>query len=224
MFGPNKHQKHRRKAGRKHERQSTPHGRCRIGSHPVTNLTARQRLNLSLVASADGRWRDGKRNLEAEIRREIKERTQYLVDDRSDAVLVAHESGVPKTQISLLGLHTKNTKAVNEAIRHAAKRAADIHRASPFSRGRDQDEVVITLTGALLAEACADHGWTADEATELGAHTATFAVTRPGNGGEPVLVAVTKSFVLISDKAHPVVAWGRAHADEALSWWNGVAA
>lgn len=97
----------------------------------MTKLSPAQELELSLAAAADNRYRDGKRALEPEVRREIRERSEYLRKARNDAALAAHESGIPKTQIALLGLHTSNTRTALEAIDEAASRRDALAAADP---------------------------------------------------------------------------------------------
>jgi hypothetical protein len=189
----------------------------------MTKLSAQQDLKLNLVSSADQRWRDAKKTLEVDVRREIKERSRFLLDARNEAVLIAYESGIPKTQIALRGLHTQRTAGVAEALVHARTRKAALvsHR---FSRGDSENEFTITLTGTTLNDACRDHSWSVSDAIDASVDSATFRVADPLQNGEVVLAAVTSSFLPGFEKPHPVVAWGRAHADEALAWWKEAAA
>lgn len=190
----------------------------------MTPLTDRQKLNLTLVNSADQRWRDARRNLEEQVRQEVKERSRYLLDTRNDAALLAHESGIPVTQIAQKGLGTKNTKAARDAIAYATYRrsARTTSEVAPsrYSRGEQEGDLVVTLTGTELFEACRDQFCSVDKALAAGADTALFRVVVPETGSSEVLVAATESFVPELEKPHPVVAWGRAHTSEALAWWR----
>lgn len=51
-----------------------------------------------------------------------------------------------------------------------------------------------------------------------------FRVVDPPGSSGVAIVAQTPSFVTERGKLHPVVAWGRENADEALTWWKEVAA
>lgn len=194
----------------------------------MTNLTAQQKLNLTLVRSADERWRDARRNLEEQVREEVKERSRYLLDARNEATLLAHESGISVTQIAQVGLGTKNTKAARDALAYAtyARSARTTSEVAPsrYSRGEEVGDLVITLTGTELFEACRDQFCSVDKARAAGVDTALFRVVAPETGGDVVLVAATESFVAELERPHPVVAWGRAHASEALAWWRESAA
>jgi hypothetical protein len=187
----------------------------------MTKLNEKQSLNLALVSSADTRWRDAKRGTEAEVRREIRERTQHLLDERNEATLIAHSSGVPKVQIAQIGLGVKNTISVTDAIVAARARRfiGQSVTAQQFARGEAEGEIVVSLAGADLNEACALHDWRVDEALAAGVTNATFRATVSGKGSQLVLTAATPSFVDESGKPHPVVAWGRAHSAEILQWW-----
>jgi len=191
----------------------------------MTKIDARQQMYVKLAAAADTRWRDAKFNLEAEVRAEVKSRSQHLLEARADAVLLAHEAGCPKVRIAVSALHTRNVEAVRTALADARERRRLQYEASPphFARGQVDGEVVVSISGAELAEACAETRWTVDEAIRAGVTTARFRVVKAAEGAAPVLIAVTESFIPDYDKQHPTVRWGRAHAVEGLEWWQEAA-
>lgn len=192
----------------------------------MTKIDARQQMYVKLAAAADTRWRDAKFNLEAEIRAEMRARSQHLLEARNDAVLLAHEAGCPKVRLAVSALHTRNVEAVRHALADARERRRLQREASPprFARGQADGEVIVSISGAEFAEACVETGWTVDEAIRAGVTTARFRVVNAAEGPAPALVAITKSFLPDYDKQHPTVRWGRAHSAEGLAWWKGVAA
>lgn len=182
----------------------------------MTRLTERQQLDLAVVAAADQRWRDAKRTIETEVRREIDLRTQHLLEARNDAALIARENGTPGSQIAYVGLHTKSTVAAREGIAEARERRRLRDDAQPprFRRGERPDDVVVQLHGAQLDAACSAVGWTVDEALSARVISAVFRVSTVGT--DRVAVAVTES--QLGDRPHPLVVWGRSHSAEILDW------
>ena len=175
----------------------------------MTRLDERQQLDLAVVAAADQRWRDAKRTVESEVRREVDLRTQHLLEARNDAALLARENGTPGSQIAYVGLHTKSTISAREAIAEARERRRLRNEAQPprFRHGERPDEIFVQLHGAELDAACRAAAWATDEAVQAGVTAATFRVLF--NHAEPVAIAVTDA--LVGDRPHPVVSWGRSH-------------
>ena len=182
----------------------------------MTILTERQHLDLAVLSAADQRWRDAKRTLDIEVRREIELRTKHLLEARNDAALLARENGTPGSQIAYVGLHTKSTIAAREGIAEARERRRLREEAQPprFRRGERPDEVLVQLHGAELDAACRAVGWTVDEAMKARVTSAVFRTLSVG--ADQVAVALTESQV--ADRSHPIVAWGRSHSAEILEW------
>ena len=181
----------------------------------MTKLNAQQSLNLAVVSAADQRWRDGVKSLEADVRRELEGRSRFLLEARMDAVLIAYESGVPKSQLSVQGLHTSHIQATREAIGDAmSRRAARAPEVTLSWYDKSlTNTVYVRLSGATLDAACARTGWTSSAAIAAGADVAVFRVEGDSQSSP---VAVTGSFVAEDELPHPVVAWGRANANELL--------
>jgi hypothetical protein len=179
----------------------------------MTKLNATQSLNLAVVSAADQRWRDAVRSLEADVRREMEGRSRSLLEARSDAALIAFESGVPKSQLSVIGLGTSHVQAARDAIDAALQRRAA--RAPEITMSwvgkASANTVSVRLSGATLNVACGRTGWSTSEAIAAGADVAVFQVEANSQGSP---VAMTDSFVAEYELPHPVVAWGRANANE----------
>jgi hypothetical protein len=179
----------------------------------MTKLNPKQALNLAIVSAADQRWRDGVKSLEADVRREMEGRSSSLLQARSDAVLIAYESGVPKSQLSVQGLRTSHVQAARDAIEDATlRRAARAPEVALSWDGKSSDNSVsVRLSGATLDAACGPTGWSTSEAIAAGADVAVFHIEGDSQSSP---VAVTDSFLAEYELPHPVVSWGRANADE----------
>ena len=186
----------------------------------MVNLSPDQALLAEIVAKKTARRADVRVSLERQIRAELEKRLAVETAEWERAILDAHLGGVPRTQIAR-ATGSSNPKVINDVIRrHLAEQSSLISRR--YSRGENQDELVIRLEGRTLELACASTRWTPEEATAAGVDSAVFAVSEAANG-EKVLVARTPSFHRERGRLHPVVKWGREsrNSAEAVAWSEG---
>jgi len=183
-------------------------------------LSAEQRLTVQVVAQKHLRLVDVKLSIERQVRAELQKRLGRETSERDRAIIDAFAAGVPKVQIAA-AMGSTNPKLVREVIeRH--KNEAIAQYAGRYAWGEGPNELVITLEGDLLDDACEATSWTPGEAIDAGVSSATFEVRRPAQGNA-ALRAKTASFVEQFGRLHPVVAWGRRNSAEVLAWWKEAA-
>lgn len=78
--------------------------------------TANQKLALERLAEADEQYRHAKRDLEAILRAEVKERLEKFKAKRDLLAFAAKQAGATPTMIAHDGLHTTNRSSAYEAI------------------------------------------------------------------------------------------------------------
>jgi hypothetical protein len=191
-------------------------------------LTPKQEMHLRNVKAANLAWRAVKRDALTRARviveREVAD--HQLAMDRE--VRLAHEAGVPGTQIYRHGMGTTNAQPFYASLGRTAPSETRASIATDPLAGRYRwnaasEMLTITLAGRDLSDALDELDWDVSEAKakELGLDGAEFIVRERADGSR-YLTTNTVLWMPEYGNSHPVVFWATTHPgieEEALGWY-----
>lgn len=112
-------------------------------------LTPHQEALLQQLEVADITWRERKATAELEARKAAERAIAEIANERLRLVLLAQDSGIPKTRIGVEGLHSQDPRIVNNLLKkHENQRSMllEIYRPSEFKwENQERGEILVNI-------------------------------------------------------------------------------
>lgn len=185
-------------------------------------LTPTQEMHLRNVKRANDQWRNAKHDAAERARIIAAQEVESFRSAMDHQIRLAFDSGVPKSQLRVLGMGTTSPLPLDDSLARTAAShkalAAELETdalAHRYSFDIDTEILTVTLDGQTLQDA------RTNARNETGEPSAEFNVSERPDGSR-YLNNITQFAAAPTWDQHPVVSWirdGSEHQAEALAWY-----